>query len=102
MGEDRAAGARTACEIGLIDADAVNAVHGFGLYIESGRIVFRTAGNPVTSSNQINDNNWHHVAVTRNATTGARSIYVDGILRGVRPAASPGRWRMWRSGRLAG
>jgi len=38
-------------------------------------------GNPDTtiqSTTSINDGAWHHVAVTRNAATGAMVLYVDG------------------------
>jgi MSHA biogenesis protein MshQ len=34
------------------------------------------------SANPINDGAWHHVALTRNATTGAVQVYVDGVLSG--------------------
>ena len=30
----------------------------------------------------ITDGNWHHVAATRNGTTGDLNLYVDGILKG--------------------
>jgi len=89
--------------IGLIDADAVNAMPGFGLYVESGRIVFRAAGNPVTALTPINDNNWHHVAVTRHAMTGARNVYVDGVLRGSATGGITGALAdvaEWQIGRL--
>ncbi len=29
----------------------------------------------------ITDGNWHHVAATRNGTTGESKIYVDGVLK---------------------
>ena len=31
--------------------------------------------------NVITDGNWHHVAATRNGTTGVSNLYVDGILK---------------------
>lgn len=34
----------------------------------------------MTSINPINDNRWHHIAMTRNAATGELALYVDGIL----------------------
>jgi hypothetical protein len=39
-----------------------------------------TAG--AKSANPINDGQWHHVALTRDATTGAVEVYVDGQLSG--------------------
>jgi hypothetical protein len=36
----------------------------------------------VASSVNINDGTWHHVAATRNNTSGAMAVYVDGVLRG--------------------
>ena len=43
-----------------------------------------SAGNGAAakSTNPINDNAWHHVALTRNATTGLVQVYVDGVLSG--------------------
>lgn len=38
------------------------------------------ANNPGTRSNAaVNDGNWHHVVMTRDATTGAQALYVDGV-----------------------
>ena len=34
------------------------------------------------SANPINDGQWHHIALTRDATTGAVQVYVDGVLSG--------------------
>ncbi len=39
-------------------------------------ILFKLYGSVIT------DGNWHHVAATRNGTTGDSKIYVDGILKG--------------------
>jgi len=36
----------------------------------------------LASSVNINDGTWHHVAATRNNTSGAIAVYVDGVLRG--------------------
>jgi hypothetical protein len=49
----------------------------------SGRIGIQ-AGNTAgaKTSQPINDNQWHHVAFTRNATTGRVEVYVDGQLSG--------------------
>ncbi len=37
---------------------------------------------PLDSSASVNDNNWHHIAVTHNSSTGAVVIYVDGLSNG--------------------
>jgi hypothetical protein len=39
------------------------------------------------SANPINDNQWHHVAFTRNASTGRVEVYVDGVLSGAATSA---------------
>jgi len=51
-------------------------------YITSGGYVAVEAGNitGARSTTVINDDEWHHVALTRNATTGAVQVYVDGVL----------------------
>ena len=36
----------------------------------------------ITSSATINDGNWHHLAATRDNTSGAMRVYVDGVLSG--------------------
>ena len=49
----------------------------------SGRIGIQAGDFPAARSAQpINDNQWHHVAFTRNATTGRVEVYVDGQLSG--------------------
>ncbi len=38
------------------------------------------SGNPGTRSSQpVNDGNWHHVVMTRDAASGAQAVYVDGV-----------------------
>lgn len=48
-----------------------------------GRIAFGVArgsvGETICSSGSVTDGNWHHIAVTRNATSGEMRIYVDGV-----------------------
>jgi len=53
----------------------------WGAINNAGRIGFglgNVAG--VYSTTAINDNAWHHVAITRNASTGLVQIFVDGVL----------------------
>lgn len=49
----------------------------------NGSVRFQVMGGPgVQTSNVITDNNWHHFAVSRNASSGFTQIYLDGDLRG--------------------
>jgi len=56
----------------------------FGISIAQGKILFGTGDNgtntTISSRNSINDNSWHHVAVTRSYHTGELSIFVNGEL----------------------
>ena len=65
---------------GLVDGEVANVVNDFGVSLLGSRLAFGV-GNPDTtiqSTSNINDGAFHHVAVTRNATTGAMVLYVDG------------------------
>lgn len=48
-----------------------------------GRIAFGvsrgSSGETICSSGSVTDGNWHHIAVTRNATNGEMRIYIDGV-----------------------
>ncbi len=56
---------------------------GWGYLDASGHICLAVGDSgSVKSTNPINDGNWHHVGLTRNATTGAVAVYVDGVLSG--------------------
>ncbi len=52
------------------------------LLVGSGKIEFRppSSAPAITSSNTVNNNQWHHIAVTRSGTT--VNIYIDGVLDG--------------------
>ena len=56
----------------------------FGVSISGGRVAFGVSqggsGNTICGSANVADGNWHHVAVTRNSTSGQLRIYVDGTL----------------------
>ncbi|HWD90944.1 MAG TPA: LamG domain-containing protein [Verrucomicrobiae bacterium] len=58
--------------------------------LTGGAVAFGTGGTPgddtLTSQTLVNDNNWHHVVVTRNQQSGLKRIYIDGV----EDAASPG------------
>ena len=74
----------------LIDRDVFGAGDfgdfGVSLFAADGRIAFGvsedTNATTLCSTVGVNDGSWHHVAVTRNATTGAMAIYIDGIPSG--------------------
>ncbi|MFA5973301.1 MAG: LamG domain-containing protein, partial [Lentimicrobiaceae bacterium] len=55
-----------------------------GFYPGSGKLSFSMVGGGVNATayatNSILDGNWHHVAATRNGTTGESKIFVDGNL----------------------
>lgn len=70
---------------GIIDADVDGNHDDFGCSNNRGKFAFGTGdeGNPdstVLAISTINDGNWHHVAATRNASTGQMKVYVDGVL----------------------
>lgn len=58
----------------------------YGVSLRGGRIAFGvhngTSGEGICGSTNLSDGNWHHVAVVREGSTGAMSIYVDGVLDG--------------------
>ena len=68
----------------IIDRDIYGAgdYGDFGISLANGKIAFgvasRTRAQTICGATNIADNNWHHVAVTRNYTTGLMKIYVDG------------------------
>jgi hypothetical protein len=53
---------------------------GFGTTLTAGKLAFGVSTAAATSTAAINDGAWHHVVATRNATSGALQIYVDGAL----------------------
>ncbi|MGC4014881.1 MAG: Ig-like domain-containing protein [Luteolibacter sp.] len=53
----------------------------FGWIDNTGRIALSVDNVLVARSAQpVNDNLWHHVVITRNASTGAAQVFVDGVL----------------------
>ncbi|BCU78677.1 LamG-like jellyroll fold domain-containing protein [Luteolibacter sp. LG18] len=53
----------------------------FGWIDNTGRIALSVGNTFVArSANPVNDDTWHHIVMTRNATTGAAQIFVDGVL----------------------
>ena len=69
----------------VFDRDRYNQNRKFGVSIAGGYIVFGVTGSfayTVCSSVQVLSNTWRHIAVQRDADTGAMTIYVDGISSG--------------------
>jgi hypothetical protein len=54
---------------------------GFGTSLFGDKCAFGVGdtGTTIISASSINDDEWHHVAATRNKTTGAIELYVDGV-----------------------
>ena len=71
---------------GLVDGEVGGGGADWGTALVDGKFVLGvgSAGGDTTlaSSVNINDGAWHHVAATRDNTTGAMTVYVDGVLRG--------------------
>ena len=71
---------------GVISADSPNAgAHDLiPVALTGGQVAFNVGDgntdNTLNSSATVNDNNWHHIVVTRSQSTGARQIYIDGNL----------------------
>jgi hypothetical protein len=69
---------------GLVDGEVSGAAADWGTVLLAGKFSLGI-GNPdttISSSVNINDGAWHHVAATRNNTSGAMAVYVDGVLSG--------------------
>jgi len=64
---------------GVEQTGAANDI-GWGYLDASGHICMAVGDNTLNSTSLINDGNWHHVALTRDAVGGVVDIYVDGIL----------------------
>jgi hypothetical protein len=81
-----AAGAQWWSGKGLVDGEVSGGAADWGTAIVNGNFVLgvgSTGGDTtINSSVAINDGAWHHVAATRNNTSGAMAVYVDGVLSG--------------------
>jgi hypothetical protein len=78
---------------GLVDAEVGGATSDFGTALLNGKLAFGL-GNPditIQSNTTINDGRWHHVAVTRNATTGLMQLYIDGVFEKSTTASTAAR-----------
>ena len=54
----------------------------YAVVLGDGKLGFGNGSNDITSysTKSINDNLWHYITVTRNATSGEVNLYIDGIL----------------------
>jgi lysophospholipase L1-like esterase len=79
----------------LVDGEVGGGGADWGTALVDGKFVIgigSTGGDSTfASSVNINDGTWHHVAATRNNTSGAVAIYVDGVLRGSGTGATGSR-----------
>ncbi len=80
---------------GLVDGEVGGGGADWGTAIVNGKFVIGigSTGGDSTFASSVNINNgaWHHVAATRNNTSGAVAVYVDGILRGSGTGATGSR-----------
>jgi hypothetical protein len=71
---------------GLVDGEVNGGGADWGTAIVNGKFALGVGSSggdtTIASSININDGTWHHVAATRNNTSGAMAVYVDGVLRG--------------------
>jgi fibronectin type 3 domain-containing protein len=71
---------------GLVDGEVGGGGADWGTAIVNGKFVLGVGSSSgdttIASSVNINDGTWHHVAATRNNTSGAMAVYVDGVSRG--------------------
>ena len=66
----------------IIDGRVPTTTNDFGTSVLAGKYAFGV-GNPnttISSTVSINNGVWHHVAATRDSTTGQMRVYVDGVL----------------------
>lgn len=69
--------------VGLIDGEVGGHVNDLGLTLGAGKVLFGTGGTfdtTIHSEGILADGKWHHVAATRQRSSGAMALYVDGEL----------------------
>jgi endoglucanase len=80
---------------GLVDGEVGGGGADWGTALVDGKFVIGigATGGDSTFASSVNINNgaWHHVAATRNNTSGAVALYVDGVLRGSGTGANGSR-----------
>ncbi len=67
---------------GLVDGEVSGSAADFGAAVLNSKFVLGIGSPDTTIStvSAINDGNWHHLAATRDAVSGAIRLYVDGVL----------------------
>ena len=76
------AGTESGGVTGVEEAGGINDIQ-WGWIDDSGKVTLSVGDSVVAHSGvAVNDGKWHHVAITRNTTTGTGEIYVDGKLSG--------------------
>lgn len=70
----------------VVDRDRYNQSQNFGISLGNGRVVFGVMGDSsaqrtICGTSSVLDNAWHHIAVQRQRSDGAMSLYVDGTLQ---------------------
>jgi len=69
---------------GLVDGNISGLTSDFGTVLTGGKVAFgvgsASANFSIASISTINDGQWHHIAATRNAASGAMALYVNGAL----------------------
>ncbi len=74
---------------GLVDGEATGGTNGFGVSFGNGKIMFGVGNpGPTLTSGVLTDNNWHHVAATRNGS--AIELFIDGASVALTNAANAG------------
>jgi hypothetical protein len=79
----------------IVDRDRFNQGRKYGLSMAGGTLVFGVGADKgenltVCGRSRVDDDAWHHVAVTRTAETGAVTIFVDGRPDGSVPSGPAG------------
>ena len=78
--------------IGLVDAEVAGYNRAdFGVSLRNGKVTFGVSSlagpyTNVDSASSVNDGEWHYCVATRDAVSGAASVYVDGVLEGTADA----------------
>ena len=67
---------------GMLDGEVGGTTDDFGMSMGAGIVMFGTGNSDTTirSTSALNDGNWHYALATRNKTTGAIQLYIDGSL----------------------
>lgn len=77
---------------GFVDAEVPGVAKDFGLALVGNKAAFGVgaADFTITSTNSVNDGNWHHLVATLDTGSGAMKLYVDGLLQasGTGPASA--------------